>query len=913
MTHAPSASPPGKESQLDDDIRLLGRVLGDVVREQAGQDTFDLVERVRRLALAVYRDGSDDSTLVELLDGLDVQQALHIVRAFSYFSLLANLAEDVQSERRGRAHRIAGSGPQPGSLARSLDHLQGAGVTAEELDAMLERLAVSPVLTAHPTEVGRRTVLDTKRAIATLLAQRDRATLSDDEIDEWYEQLRVHVLTLWQTAILRMSRLRVRDEINEELRYYDLTLFDAVAQVHRDAERSIGERWPSLARNRSTPFLRMGSWIGGDRDGNPLVTAEVVTTSLRSNATGALRHHLDGLAHLALELSMSSRLVEPTDALTALADASSDTSPFRADEPYRRALRGMHGRLAATAEQLLGEPLVPPLAPASEPYRSPAAVLDDLAVVDESLRRHGSAALADRLVEPVARSIELFGFHLCALDLRQNSDVHEPVVADLLAHAALCPDYTELDEEQRVELLRAALDDPRRLRVPGADYRQQTLDELAILDAAAGGVQRFGRAAVAHSIISKCDSVSDIFEAAVLAKEAGLAVDIVPLFETIGDLGASATILDSLLGDGVYRQWLAARGNVQEVMIGYSDSTKDGGYLTANWSLYRAQERLVEVAAAHGVRLRLFHGRGGTVGRGGGPSHDAILAQPPGSVDGALRVTEQGENVAAKFSSPYLARRNLDTMTAAVLEASFQRPDGTDTPIERARHQALDELSTIAFETYRDLVYGTEGFVEFFRSVTPVGELAQLNIGSRPASRTSSARIEDLRAIPWVFSWSQARIMLPGWYGAATAFDRWTGDDPGREASLAAMYTDWPFFRSVISNMAMVLAKSDLSLARRYVELAADPGAGHSIFERIRTEHDAAVGWVRRITGAGELLADNPRLARSIRNRFAYLLPMHHVQVAMLRRRRNGDDDELVARAIQLSLNGLATGLRNSG
>ena len=473
------------------------------------------------------------------------------------------------------------------------------------------RLVVSPVLTAHPTEVGRRTVLDTKREIVSLLAQRDRTALSDDELDEWYEQLRVHVLTLWQTAILRMSRLRVRDEINEELRYYDLTLFDAVAQVQRDAERVVGERWPSLAGTRSSPFLRMGSWIGGDRDGNPFVTAEVVTTALRSNATTALRHHLDGLARLALELSMSSRLVEPTAALAALADASRDTSPFRADEPYRRALRGMHGRLAATAEQLLGEPLVPPLAPASEPYHSPTSVLDDLAVVDESLRQHGSGALADRLVEPVVRGIELFGFHLCALDLRQNSDVHEPVVADLLANAALCPDYVALDEDRRVELLRAALDDPRRLRVPGAEYRQQTLDELAILDAAADGVQRFGPAAVAHSIISKCDSVSDIFEAAVLAKEAGLAVDIVPLFETIGDLGASATILDTVLGDDVYRRWLGGRGNVQEVMIGYSDSTKDGGYLTANWSLYRAQERLVEVAAAHDVRLRLFHGRGG--------------------------------------------------------------------------------------------------------------------------------------------------------------------------------------------------------------------------------------------------------------------------------------------------------------
>src|SRR6478735_183112 len=381
MTHAPSADPPGKETQLDDDIRLLGRVLGDVVREQAGRATFDLVERARQLALAVYRDGADDAELVELLDALDVEQSVHVVRAFSYFSLLANVAEDVQSERRGRAHRIAGSGPQPGSLARSLDILHGRGVADDEIAAMLDRLAVSPVLTAHPTEVGRRTVLETKREIAALLVERDRTAPLGDEVDEWYERLRVQVLTLWQTAILRMSRLRVRDEINEELRYYDLTLFDAVARVHGDAERAVGARWPALAGRRLGPFLRMGTWIGGDRDGNPFVSAEVVATALRSNAATALRHHLDGVARLAVELSMSSRLVEPTGALDALADASNDTSPFRADEPYRRALRGVHGRLAATAERLLGEALVQPLIASSQPYASPASLLDDLAVV----------------------------------------------------------------------------------------------------------------------------------------------------------------------------------------------------------------------------------------------------------------------------------------------------------------------------------------------------------------------------------------------------------------------------------------------------------------------------------------------------------------------------------------------------
>ncbi len=909
---------PDKEQQLDDDIRVLGRVLGDVVREQAGPRVFDLVETVRRLAVGI-RHGDDDGGLVALLDGLGVDDALDVIRAFTYFSSLANVAEDVQSERRWRAHRIAGSGPQPGSMAAALDRLVEQDVAAQRLAAVLDRMTVSPVLTAHPTEVGRRTVLDTRQRIAALLAERDRTQLTADELEEWTSDLHVHVLTLWQTAILRLSKLRVRDEINEALRYYDLTLFDAIVRLDVEADHELAARWPDLDSVRQPrdpslggdrrPLLQMGSWIGGDRDGNPFVTAEVVATALRAHASLALRHHLDGLGRLAVQLSMSSRLVRPTPELELLAERSHDVSPFRADEPYRRAVRGMHGRLAATASALVGEQLVAPLSPETEPYAGPAELLADLKVVIDSLCSHGSRDLATRLVEPVARGLWLFGFHLCGIDLRQNADVHEPVVADLLLRAGLSDDYIGCDETARVALLRAALVDPRRLEVPGAPYLPRTVEEMAILEAAADGARRFGRAAVPHSIISKCESPSDVLEATLLAKEVGLDVDVVPLFETIGDLAAAGTVMDALLADPAYAASLARRGGVQEVMIGYSDSTKDGGYLTANWSLYRAQEALVETARRHGVRLRLFHGRGGAVGRGGGPSHDAILAQPPGSVDAALRVTEQGEIIAAKFSSPHLARRNLDTMVAAVLEATFttDAPDGGP-----AGHAAMDELSELAFDAYRDLVYGTDGFVGFFRAVTPVAELAELNIGSRPASRTASARIEDLRAIPWVFSWSQSRIMLPGWYGAGSAFEQWAGGDAGRAEQLAEMYASWPFFRAVISNMAMVLAKSDLSIAERYLTLAGDRD-GAAIFGRISTEHGCAVEWVRRITGSAELLGDNPTLARSIRNRFAYLIPLHHLQVALLRRRRAGDDSELVSRGIQLTLNGLATGLRNSG
>ena len=691
-----------KEAQLDADIRLLGRVLGDVVREQAGDRVFELVERVRRLSLAVYRDGADDTELVALLRSLEVRDALDVVRAFSYFSSLANIAEDVQSERRWRAHRLAGSGPQPGSTGAALDRLQLDAVGTAELSALLDRLLVSPVITAHPTEVARRTVLDTRLEVARLLVERERIEMSADESAAWDEELRVRVLTLWQTAILRLSRLRVRDEINEELRYYDLTLFEAIDHLQVEVERELATRWPDIDIPAVPPLIRMGSWIGGDRDGNPFVTAEVTALALRSNAAKAIEHHLDGLHRLTSELSMSSRLITPTAALDALAAASGDDSPFRADEPYRRALRGMHDRMVATAVTLLGEATRPPKLGERPPYTTPAELRADLAIVIESLRSHGSGALADRAVMPVLRQVELFGFHLCALDLRQNADVHEPVVADLLGVARLTDDYLALAEDDRVAVLRRALDDPRRLRVPGASYSERTIAELAILDAAADGERRYGVAAVQHMIISKCESVSDVLEAAVLAKEAGLTVDIVPLFETIADLVRAGEVMAALFADPTYGELLDQRGRAQEVMVGYSDSTKDGGYLTANWSLYRAQERLVEVAADNGVRLRLFHGRGGSVGRGGGPSHDAILAQPPGSVDAAIRVTEQGEIVAAKFSSPHLARRNLDTLLAAVLESSFQTPTQTSGPV----HDAMDELSAIAFDAYRDLVYG---------------------------------------------------------------------------------------------------------------------------------------------------------------------------------------------------------------
>jgi phosphoenolpyruvate carboxylase len=786
---------------------------------------------------------------------------------------------------------------------------------------LLYELVVTPVITAHPTEVRRQTVLDVLADVAGLLA--DRTGLADEHPDRSAidRRLELTVLTLWQTAEVRMSRLRVVDEINEALRYYPASLFDVVAAIERLVERLAAQRFHIHVD--ASQVIRMGSWIGGDRDGNPFVTADVLRTAVGRQAVTAFELLLGRLGELGRALSMSNRLVTPTPELVALADRSGDRSPFRADEPYRRALRGMYGRLYARAEREFAGSLEalrvpPPVAPGAA-YDSMEELLDDLAVVSDSLRAHGSGALADSLVEPVRRQVVTFGGHLCSLDLRQNAAVHERVVAELLAVGAVCPSYRELDEAGRCALLTEELASPRPVRSPFANYSREVVDELAVLTAAAEAVDRYGAATIQHYIVSAASAVSDVRDTVLLLREVGLvrplderpsAIDVVPLFETIDDLARAPAVLDELLRLPTYRRLVASRGDWQEVMIGYSDSNKDGGYLTSNWGLFQAQQRLVAVAASHGVRLRLFHGRGGSVGRGGGPAYEAILAQPPGSVCGQIRITEQGEMVAAKYAQPASARRNLETLLAATLEASAGVEDDLGDDAERFG-AAMDRLSATAFATYRSLVYDERDFAAFFAAITPIREIATLNIGSRPASRTGSARIEDLRAIPWVFGWTQCRVMLPGWFGCGSAFD-----ELGDKELLVEMYRRWPFFRSVVDNLGMVLAKADLDIGARYAEgLVVEPELRTRIFGRIATELALTADWHARITGSPDPLANNPTLARSIRNRYPYLDPLHVMQVGLLRRLRAGDDDddELVARGIQLTINAIATGLRNSG
>jgi phosphoenolpyruvate carboxylase len=612
------------------------------------------------------------------------------------------------------------------------------------------------------------------------------------------------------------------------------------------------------------------------------------------------------------------RLVTPSAELSALAEAAGDANPHRQDEPYRQALIGVYARVAETARTLAL--YIAPRAPqaALPPYATPAELVADLSTIRASLASHGSALIAAGRLDPLIRAVEVFGFHLAVLDLRQNSDVHESVVGELLARAGAADDYAGLAEADRVALLARELSGARLLFSPHVEYSPRTSSELAILRAAADIHARFGAGALPNYVISKCASVSDLLEVGVLLKEAGLlrgdalAVNIIPLFETIDDLERSSGIMRRAFALPCYRAWLAGRGDWQEVMLGYSDSNKDGGYLAANWALYRAELALVDAFRAARIKLRLFHGRGGTVGRGGGPSYEAILAQPAGSVPGGLRITEQGEIIASKYSDPELGRRNLETLVAATLEASLLDSEQIGDRAE-AYYEAMNGLAAHALDAYRALVYDTPAFIDYFRAATPIAEIAELNIGSRPASRTASSRIEDLRAIPWVFSWGQCRLMLPGWYGFGSAVDAWLASHPGGTALLSEMHARWPFFRSVISNMAMVLAKTDLAIASRYADLVPDRATRDTVFSTLASEHRRTIELVHAITGQETLLYDNPTLTRSIRDRFPYLDPLNHLQVELLRRYRAGQTDERTKRGIHLTINGLAAGLRNSG
>ncbi|MGC4397415.1 phosphoenolpyruvate carboxylase [Hydrogenophaga sp. T2] len=929
------------DQPLVEDIRLLGRLLGEVIRDQDGAAAYDTVERIRLLAVAFRRDADlqSEQALEQLLKSLSDDQTVSVIRAFTYFSHLANLAEDRHHIRRRQARERAGD-QQEGSLDVALARLRWNGVLPQTVREALAHSHVSPVLTAHPTEVQRKSILDAERGIAQLLAQRDdiRArsqgtggaldAVATREIAANELQLKARVMQLWHTRLLRFSRLTVADEIENALSYYDTTFLREIPRLYANLERE-------LPGGPVASFLRMGHWVGGDRDGNPQVTADTLALALRRQSEVALRHLLTEVHHLGMELSHSARLVSVPEPLQALAAASPDTSEHRQDEPYRRALTGIYARLAATLKALSGGEAARHALPPQNPYLDCADFVRDLRIIEDALLAQHGEVLADLRLRPLIRAAQVFGFHLATLDLRQHAQRFEAVVAELLATAKLEPAYGALDEAARCRLLLSCLDDRRALRVPGHAYSPDTESELAVFGAARELRERYGAQALRHHIVSHTGSVSDLLEVLLLQKETGLlprpladggvpGLMVVPLFETIDDLRRAAPLLRDYFALPGIASMVQRAGGEQEVMLGYSESNKDAGLFTSNWTIHRASVELVALfdtlardglpgVPATRIRLRMFHGRGGSVGRGGGPSYDAILAQPEGTVRGQIRLTEQGEVIASKYANADIGRRNLETLVAATLEATLLPPAK---PIPAEWHEVAERLSQASAASYRALVHETPGFDRYFFGATPIREIAELHIGSRPATRGAPGRIEDLRAVPWSFSWSQCRVTLPGWFGLGSAVHDYLGEGPGREQRLAllkSMHRRWPFFRTVVANIDMVLAKSDMALARRYADLVDDEALRQRIFARIEAEWQRTAQALQLITGNAQRLADNPSLARSIHHRFPYIDPLHHLQVELMRRYRSGLAGERVQLGIHLSINGIAAGLRNTG
>ena len=915
------------DPQLREDIRLLGRLLGDTVRTQEGSEIYALVENIRRTSIRFHRDGDETARreLETILATLTPAQSVQIVRAYSYFSHLSNIAEDQHFIRLLRRHAFAGLPPQEGTLAAAFARAAAAGVTPAEILEFFRGACISPVLTAHPTEVRRKSTMTRELAIARLIERRDRLQLTRQEEADVEDKLRRAVLVLWQTSLLRRTRLTVIDEVTNGLSYYDYAFFAELPHLYDEIERLLepdhadkqaGERPDAPRRVELPPFLRLGSWIGSDRDGNPNVDAAVLRRTARMHGACIVDHYIEQLGRLGEELSLSSEIVAVSADLQALAQTSPDASPHRITEPYRRAATAMRARMRATrAAAGAADPSAGDQALA--PYRCAADFARDLDIVIQSLAAHGSLSLTRGRLGQLRRAVDCFGFHLASLDLRQNSAVHERTVGELLEAVAPGTRYGAATEGERISALAAELTNPRLLASPFLAYSEETQGELAVFRAATEARAVFGPQIIHTSIISKAESVSDLLEVAILLKEAGLVradgasdIDIAPLFETIDDLRRCADVMDEAFSTPAYRRLVASRGDVQEIMLGYSDSNKDGGFITSGWELYKAEIKLIETFRKHGIKLRLFHGRGGSVGRGGGPSYDAVLAQPPGAVSGQIRVTEQGEIISSKYSNPEVGRRHLEILAAATLEASLLAPQ--QAAPRTAFLDTMEELSQSAYRAYRALVYETPEFETYFWSSTVIHEIASLNLGSRPASRSKTRRIEDLRAIPWVFSWAQCRLMLPGWYGFGTACSDWLARH-GDLKELSAMYREWPFFRMLLSNMEMVLAKSNIGIASRYAELVEDERLRDMVFELIRAEWARSIEALLAVTGQKELLSDNPALDASLRMRVPYLDPLNHIQVELLKLHRADPQDETLLRGIQLAINGISAGLRNSG
>ena len=877
-----------KDAALAADAEFLKQSLFNLLHEEASPL---VVETVKLLSTS-----DDSAALIEkVLPQLDEQQTHDLTLACGLFAQILNIAEDVHHERRRQVYEDAGSSGAEGSLAEMVRKLKAGKINGKTVQQQLDNTAVTAVLTAHPTEVQRQTVLSFNRRIRALLPRRERCA-NADALTALRREIDTILLGLWQTSETRHHKLSVNDEINNGVSIFPMSFFEALPKLYRNMERDFQTAYPDV----DVPdILKIGGWIGGDRDGNPFVSAETLRFAFRRHADAVFRFYRSELDKLYRELPLSIRRVKVNGDVMALSDESPDEEIARTEEPYRRAIAYIMARALGKARALgLGMGCKFGFL---EPYASAQEFLDDLKKLQRSLIDNGSRLLAEGRLADLIRSVSVFGFHMMPLDLRQ--------------HAGL-EDYNSLNEEQKQAALLRELSHQRPLYSPFITYSDHTRHELAIFNEARKIKDEFGEDAVTQSIISNCEQPSDLLALALLLKESGLLVvengkphsriNIVPLFETIEALENACSVMETMFRLDWYDALLESRGNIQEIMLGYSDSNKDGGYVTSSWCLYQAELGLVELFKKYDVRMRLFHGRGGSVGRGGGPSYQAILAQPAGSVAGQIRITEQGEVITAKYADPGNAVRNLETLVAATLEASLL-PDQKDP--EPALMQALSDVS---FKYYRELITHPD-FIDYFLQTSPIQEIATLNLGSRPASRKTLARIQDLRAIPWVFSWMQNRLMLPAWYGFGSAVESLCEGKPETLAALREHAQHNPFFQAMLSNMEQVMAKTDITLAENYAGLSESPEKAAVIFGMIKEEYQRSRKALLDLLQTEELLRNNRSLARSLALRIPYLNALNGLQVAMLKRLRKEPDNPHALLMVHLTINGVAQGLRNTG
>jgi len=911
------------DQALREDIRLLGRLLGESLLRQEGQELFDLVEQVRALTKAsqgAERQNLDremDRTLAEV----DVTTATSLVRAFSAYFNLANIAEQVHRSDEPAIR----TGPEGSHLRATVEAIQRADLPRAEVQALVDRLELRPVFTAHPTESARRSVLTKRRRVAELLEERSDPRSSTEDRQRIDQRLAEVIDLLWQTDELRRERPQPLDEAASVVFYVDEIVRSVLPDLLDDLRVQLQRLGVTLAP-RARP-IRLGSWAGGDRDGNPHVTPEVTLAVLALNRERALGIALAGIEELIATLSPSTRIVGVSAELQERLSDYRERMPgvyqrfvrLNAEEPYRLLCSYIRRRLEVTqaragaADEVAGE----------LHYRETDELLDDLEVMRRSLEAHRGDLVARGSLERLLRPLAASGLPLVTLDVREHARHHHEAVAALFDRAeALAVPYATLSPAERTRVLSTELGGRRPLVASTATLESVGGDPARVFTMIRTALDRFGDEAVESYIISMTRGADDVLAAVVLAREAGLVdvhsgiarIGFVPLFETIQELRRAGPIVNELLNDACYRRLVGLRGDVLEVMVGYSDSNKDGGITTAQWEIHRAHRALRDTAAAHGVHLRLFHGRGGTVGRGGGPTSQALLAQPFGTLDGSVKITEQGEVISDKYGVPTLARHNLEVTLAALLEASLLHRESLLPPAVLAHwDEVLDSVSEASLVAYRALV-DDPALVPYFLSSTPVEELAGLNIGSRPARRTAeagTAGLGNLRAIPWVFGWTQSRQIVPGWFGLGTGLAR--AREAGWLPELREMHASWNFFRSFLSNVEMVLFKTDLTVARHYVDRLVEPAHRH-LFDVISEEYERSVAGVLEVLGQDQLLEHHPQLRRTLEVRDAYLRPLSHVQVALLARSRaTTAPDPALRRALMLTVNGIATGLRNTG